>query len=473
MKKVLALILVLCLMASVLPMAVLADPTEPAVTEPATTEPATTEPAATEPAATEPAAPAITVSVRFYDANQKSFTLTLAPGTPAYVTAGEDMIITKWTDSANAPADNFVKFELVAGETAVVKATFQNFVADSAAAGGYTKHAIEFRKGETPYNVEIELIGENAITHSRSACLKYSNEGTMTITGEGSLTLKLDGAASGALWGNGGDLYVKNTTLNLQVLTDPESTNNSAHHGIFMAMGSVVLENVKITSFARGGSMVYIGTTDKEAGGGDGSGRSTPSKDVTRTITIKDCDITSTTRTGATLYSAGPAKISNSTLKLTKNSSSGKNIFVPAPEFEGDFTAIAGLAKNAEKLDKLKEYNPNKLSSYTYLYAVPGIVSLLPTEPTIEVTIPAATEPEETEPEITTPVVTQPKETEPEVTEPEVTTPATTEATTPDVVDDDTTSGSSLKIVLIVIIALIVVAGGALVALLFIRKKRA
>ena len=158
--------------------------------------------------------------------------------------------------------------------------------------------------------------------------------------------------------------------MNLQVLTDPESTNNSAHHGIFMATGSVTLENMKSNSFARGGSMVYLGTTDKEAG--SGKGRSTPTTDETRTITVKNCNITSTTRTGATFLSAAPAKISGSTLKLTKNSSSGKTIFVPAPQLEGNYTAIAGLAKNADKPDKLKEYAEGKLGSYTYILVTPA-----------------------------------------------------------------------------------------------------
>ncbi len=491
MKRILAILLALCMFACLLPLTVMADPTEPAVTEPATTEPATTEPATTEPATTEPATtepvaseptatepevtepatPAIEAKVKCYYASKKSFTLTINPGTPAYITGSEDLVLTNWTDKEKAPETNFVKFELVEGEPAVMKVTFNNFVVDCSAAGGYTCHGIEFQSVPLAYDIEMELIGENTMTHTKSACIKYSNNGSMTITGAGSLTLNLTGAASGALWGNGGDLFIKNTTVNLMV--DPGESNNSAHHGIFMAMGNVVLENVKSTSTARGGSMVYIGTTDKEAGG-TGKGRSTPSTDVTRTITVKDCDITCTTRTGATFLSAAPAKISGSTLKLTKNSSSGKSIFVPAPEFEGDFTAIAGLAKNAEKLDKLKEYNANKLGSYTYIYAVPGIVDLLPTEPTTEATEPEVTIPEVTIPEVTEPV-TQPttEATEP-ATQPatEATTPETTEATTPDV-SDGTSSGSPLKVVLIIVLVLIVVTAAALVAILVIRKKRA
>jgi hypothetical protein len=280
-------------------------------------------------------------------------------------------------------------------------------------------------------------------------------------------------AASGAFWGNAGDLSIKDVTLNFAV--DPGS--NSAHHCIFMAKGSVTMENVKIpSSSVRGGAMIFIGTTDKEAGG-TGKGRSTLSTDVNRTITIKNCDITATSGTGSLCRAAAPAKISNSTLKLTKTSSSGNNIFVPAPVFEGDFTAIAGLAKNAEKLDKLKYYQEGKLGSYTYIYAVPGIVELLPTEPTTEPTEPEVTVPETTAPEVTVPETTPattpattPNETQPAQTNPVETTPNATEPAGTDKVEE---GGNPLKVVLIVMIALVVAAGAAFGVIFYLKKKKA
>ena len=326
MKKLLTLVLAMLLVISLLPMAVLAD---------------------------EAAAPATDLAkVKIYTASKKSFTLTLnATSGPAYVAVNEDGTYGKWTE-AEAPADKFVKFEYVAGTPAVVKATMQNFNIDGSDAGAaaYTAHTIEFLSGAV-YNVELELIGENSMIQTKSASIKFSNEGNNTIFGTGSLSLTQTMSASGAIWGNGGDLTFKDVTLKFAV--DPG--NASAHHCIFMATGSVVMENVKIpSSSVRGGSLIYLGTTDKVAGG-TGKGRSTPTTDETRTVTIKDCDITATSATGNFVKSASPAKISNSTLKLTKTSSSGKNIFEPAPVFEGDFSAIAGLAKNADKLDKLKE----------------------------------------------------------------------------------------------------------------------
>lgn len=450
MKKVLTLILAALLIISLLPLSVLADEAAPLATDQA--------------------------QVKIYFSASKNTTLTLKADTGAvYIVANDDGTYAQWTE-AEAPTDKYVKFEYIAGTPGVAKATFKNFKVDSTDAGnkGYTCHTFEFRSGAS-YNVEIEVTGENSITQTKSASIKCSNEGTISIYGNGSLSLTQNGSASGAFWGNAGDLSIKDVTLNFAV--DPG--NNSAHHGIFMAKGSVTIDNVKSTSTIKGGGIIFIGTTDKEAGG-TGKGRSTLSTDVNRTITIKNSELTVTSGTGSFCRSAAPAKISNSTLKLTKTSSSGNDIFVPAPTFEGDFTAIAGLAKNAEKLDKLKEYNPNKLGSYTYIYAVPGIVELLPKEP--EPTVPDVTVPEETTPEVTQPEETTPDATQPEVTQPQATQPAESKpaeskpaATTPNATEpadtDAEEGGSPLMTVVIIIVVLIVLAGGAVVTLLILKKK--
>ena len=444
MKKLLSLVLAALLIFSLLPLSALADEAAPLPTDEA--------------------------KVKVYYGAKKSFTLTLKADTgAAYVAVNEDGTFGKWTE-AEAPTDKYVKFEYIAGTPGVAKATFKNFQVDASECGAaaYTAHTIEFLTGAV-YNVEIELIGENSMIQTKSASIKCSNEGTISIYGGGSLSLTQTMAASGAFWGNAGDLSIKDVTLNFAV--DPGS--NSAHHCIFMAKGSVTMENVKIpSSSVRGGAMIFIGTTDKEAGG-TGKGRSTLSTDVNRTITIKNCDITATSGTGSLCRAAAPAKISNSTLKLTKTSSSGNNIFVPAPTFEGDFTAIAGLAKNAEKLDKLKVYQEGKLGSYTYIYAVPGIVDLLPTEP--EVTVPDVTVPDETQPDETQPDATEPSvaPTEPSVapTEPATTPTETTPSATEPVDTDAEEGGNPLVTVVIIIGVLVVLAGGGVAALFILKKK--
>ncbi len=433
MKRVFALIMALCLFAALLPMTVMAEaPTE--------------------------------VKVKFYNGVAKDFTLTINAGDTAYVVPDDNKEIIKWTEE-EAPADNFLKMEYVVEETATLKATFSNFVVDQTEAGGYTCHGIWFQGGE--YAVAIELIGENSMTHGKSACIKSENSGGMTITGAGSMSMNIGtaeavGSASGALWTNGGNLLIKDTTMNFTVF----ASASAKHHSILSAQGNVTIENCKINTSTLGGQLVYTGlATDRNV-------RYTLDPNPERFIKIKDSEIIG--KAGKTFFeSVNPVTIENCTMKLTLSGSSGP-AFSPAPVFEGDFTAIAGLAKNAEKLDKLKEYNEKKLASYTYLYVVPGIVDLLPTEPTTEATEPEVTIPEVTIPEVTVPQVTEPKVTTPKVTEPKETTPATTEATTPATDDvDDTTSGNPLMVVLIVMIALLVVAAATIGVLFYIRKKKA
>ena len=437
MKKVFALILALCLLACMLPMSVMAEATA--------------------------------VKVRF-NATAADFTLTAEPGTTTYVISDDAKQFIQWAE-ADAPTDKFVKVEL-SEDGATLNVTMKNIDIDSTSAA-YTSHAIEFTEGD--YAVVLTLEGENKMQERNSACIKNNNAGGMTITGEGKLTLAIGtadetGSASGAIWANGGDLTIKNTNLDVTV----NSPSSSKHHVVYSSKGSAALEGSKMNITTQGGQLVFTGTGEAKIG------RYTLDTAEDRFITIKDCDIVINCKTTA-LASATAATISNTSLKVTKSSTSG-DMFIPAPVLEGEYTAIAGLAKNAEKPEKLKEYSEKKLGSYTYFYMVPGIVNLLPTEPTTEATEAptiAPTEPtvETTVPEVTEPVVTTPATTEattPATTE--ATTPATTEATTPatDANDvDDTNSGNSMKTVLIVMVVLVVVAAAAVGALVIIRKKKA
>ncbi len=456
MKKALVLILALCLIAGMLSFTAMAEET-PA-------------PEGT----TAPTGPQVTF---FYgvgsDGKATRFSLYLQPGVPAYVTAGDDKVITQWTDTANAPTDKFIKLEYAA-DTATVKATFNNFVADASAAGktGYTCHAVEFKTNDVEaYDVVVELVGNNAITNSNSSCLKHTNNGTMTITGSGSLTLTQTGAAPAALWSFGNGLIIKDTTVNINV----EYGSSNQHHNILVSKGNATFENAKISAISKNGSsVVFLGLPQTK----NASKTVDPATD--RFITVKGCDITATLK-AAVFESTNPATITNSTLTATKTSASNgyDELFVPSPTFEGEYTALAGLAKNANNPEKLKAYAPGKLRSYTFFSLVPYIVETTP--PTTEATEPVeatqpdnndATQPDNndaTQPttEATEPVgATQPTT---EATQPETQAP-TTEATEP-VDTDGKSSGSPLKVVVIIIIVLVVLAGAAVAALFILKKK--
>lgn len=344
MKKVFALILALCLVAVMLPMAVMAEET----TE--TTE--TTTPAETT------APESVKVTIR-YD-YKKSFSLTVKPGEVAYATTS-DNVISKHTD-AEAPADNYLKLEYSAEEPATLKATFSNFNADCTLAGGYTAHGIEFPAGE--YAVAVELIGENSMRHGKSACIKYHNAGGMTITGAGSLALNLGTAeevssASSALWANGGDLLIKDTTVNFDLIT----SGSSKHHAILLSgKNNITFDGAKVNINACGGQLAYLA---------DGTAKTNvvrytldPSAD--RLITIKNSEIIAKIKQELVISTA-PAVIENTSITVT---SGAAPIFNPTPTFVGDYTALGGAK---ESTAKEYEITTGKLwSSCKYMKLTPG-----------------------------------------------------------------------------------------------------
>lgn len=430
--------------------------------------------------------------------------LTIKPGDPAkYIVVNAEGHMTEHTD-ATAPADKFVKLEYPADGAANLKVTLKNININSMCANdAYHAPSIEFGAGA--YSVNMELIGDNKIADGRSACIKNNNDGGLTITGskDSSLTLQMGtadafGAAAATLWANGGDLVIKNTTVNFEIYT----TTSAQHNSILSAKGNVLLENVTIKNKTNnGGKLVFTGLATAN------DPRYTIDPDATRKVTIKNCNIESAT--GGTMFrTVAPVVINNSTIKATggaplfegKEKDSANN-----PVIEGEFSGAYATKANATKQNKWKALtadNMSKLKSAGFVYIVPGIVELVPTEPTTEpapTTKPTTGNNDTTKPttkdedEATQPTTeeTVPDETKNEATQP--TTADKNEATNPTIADkneatkpatsdkddnktDDATeekSGSPMKVILIILIVLIVAGGAAVGVILFLRSKNA
>ena len=436
MKKIFAILLALCLFTSLLPMTVMAE----------------------------------TPSIKVYFRNSGkggNTTFTLNPGDTVYVTTTDAQVFAKWSGT-EAPEDHFVKVEYPAGDKAVLNVTMKNIDYLNEATGDWSSHAIEFAKAD--YDINITLEGANKMQGGSICCIKINTTGCTTFTGSGSLTTLSTGSTSGSIVSRYGDLVFKNTTLDFTVSYD----SGSLHHAILSNGGNVTFDGAKVTSNTTGGCLVYFGEPQKT---GDQVGRYTPDEDDTRKVTIKDSEITATTKKkNNIIVTAAPAVISNSTLKLKNASSASGAMISPAPTFEGEYTAIAGLAKNADKLDKLKEYDAKKNTSYSYLYIVPGIQNLIPTtaptEPSVETQPPAVTQPTETQPVgVTKPAETKPAETKPAETKPAETTPNTNKPV--DTHNNGNSSGETLKIILFVLLGDVVVVAATFGVLFFLKKKKA
>ena len=371
-----------------------------------------------------------------------SFSVTIAPGESKFVITNTDKKFVMWAEE-NAPADNFIKLEYPADGKSTLQVTLNNIDTNSSS-DSYTRPSIAFTSGE--YSVVINLVGNNKLTNHRSACIFYEAAKGMTITGSGSLTTVNTSAPDGAIVARGGDLLIQNATLDITV----KSSSNSKHHAIMSASGSVTIDSSNITYSLTGGCMVFLGTPTERVG------RSTLDTATDRFITIKDSEITGKANLSS-FQSANPCIVINSTLTLTKLSTGAKPsadhaIFYPAPKLEGEYTALAGLAKKPENV---KLYEEKKLNSYTYFSLTPGKAETVP-----ETTV--ATTPETT-------VATTPETTV-------ATTPETTVATTPEATTDsvaDTASGNPMKIVFIIAAVLVVAAGGAAGVILYTKKKKA
>ena len=475
-SKILCALLALCLFASLLPMTVLAA--DPDITVSFMNKGTKTD--------VEQAVPGVLIN------------LTIKPGDAAkYVVVNAEGHMTEHTDAA-APADNYIKLEYPADGTATLKVTLKNVNIDSMCENdAYHRPAIEF--GEGAYSISMELIGANKIIDGRSACIKNNNDGGLTITGTADSSLSLFmgsassfGAAAATLWANGGDLVIKNTTLNFEIYTHTTSQHNS----ILSAKGNVLLEKVTVKNKANnGGQLVFTGLATAD------DPRHTIDPDASRTVTFKDCDIDSQTK-GTMIRTTAPVILINTTVKAAGTaplfSTAEKALNIPT--LEGDYGAWGG---KSSKPENAKQYalTENKLwKSSTYIKLLPGKYEL-PTEPdpttkpttpketTPKETTPKATTPEATKADATTPEATKADATTPETTTPKATTPETTKsnATTPETTKSDATtpeatkadtgsekeSGNPLTVVLIVIVALVVAAGGALGVILYLQKKKA
>lgn len=452
MKKIFAILLALCLFASLLPMTVMAEN------------------------------PTVKISFRNPGTGVSAATVTVNPGDTAYVVTTDGQVFAKW-EEADAPTDKYVKVEYPAEGDAVVNVTMKNIDYKNEATSDWSSHAIEFSKAE--YKVVITLEGENKMQAGSVSCIKSYALGGVTITGAGKLVTNQTGSVAGTIWmaSGSGDLLIKDTTLDMSVLQG----NHSLHHAILSNSGNVTFDNVKITSNTQGGGLIYFGQPQKS---GDQVGRYTPDPDDTRKLTIKDSEITATVLENKTIFaSAAPAIISNSTLKLSSKSGNGP-LISPAPTFEGDYTAIAGLVKNADKLDKLKVYDAKKLASYTYIYIVPGIQDLIPTEPPTQPTEPSVPEvttpstPDATTP--STPDTSTPDESKPTESKPTESKPATDNKPSeskpatnnqPDATDPakggKAGKNNTMVVVLIILIVVCVAVAGTFGVLFYLKKKKA
>ena len=450
MKKILSVLLVLCMVAILLPAAALTA---------------------------EAAAPEKYVRIKvenngayfwYYDgvdAKGENINKYYTEGTAAiYATTTADGIV------ADGTADNWnLKFEWPAGGKPVLTLK-----------GATLKGA----KSRTPLsvtgNVDCTVCVETDSTiTSYGTGLHLSNVGVATLTGPGKLTITTTDGSCIAFVGSASN--PKGTAglikdANLDLYPTGASTGRC---GINFYGGDLTVDNSKINITGDKDRSVgiwgYCHVTKDDSGKITkiiGYWREMSLDETERNLIIQNGSVV-TAKTAVKAYGCtGSVIIKDSTVE-----GESKYVFGRKPVLEGEYTAVGGA-----KADKPVEYMVSKATTYKYFKVVPGKVDLgelgVVTQPTTEPTTAPTTEP-------TTAPTTEPTTaptTEPTV---EATTPATNEATEPgtddttkpDATEPGDTTGdeggmSPATLAVLICTVVIVLGGGAFALLAFVIKPK-
>ena len=279
-------------------------------------------------------------------------------------------------------------------------------------------------------NLTIKVESDSSITNKKCAAMHFSVTSTVTITGPGKLSLINDaGDAAGILFGaakslDAGKLVFKDADI--EILVNGTSTTR---YGIgFTNNEGVVIDNSKIHIIGGEKSMGISGLAIVERNEAGALTRVAPywtskGEVVPRNLVIQNGSVVTGNATVREFIAVtGDVIIKDSTVEASAKNS----VFIKKPVLEGEYTAVAGAKADGSKV---VEYTPSKFASHKYFKVVPGVVDLgslgvATTAPTTEPTTAPTTEPT-TEP--TTAPTTEPttKPTTP------ATDPVTNEGTTP------------------------------------------
>lgn len=445
MKKFLSLLLALCLMATLLPMAVFAEEAADKY-----------------------------ITVRFDNNGTRQWNEKYTAGTLKYGIAQEDGVI------ANGTADNWnIKLEYPEGGDPVLTLKGAHIKP-----GDIDDFPLMI-SGNADLTIKVEE--DSSIPVGTRTALYIAVSSTVTITGPGKLTIAAVEGADGSCITFGstksfdaGKLVIKDANLELK----PHATSTTRYAIGFTNEQGLVIDNSKI-NIVTGEKCMGISGLALVTSDADGKVTkvatywTSKGADIERPLTIQNGSVVTGSNTSREFLAAtGTITIKDSTIEADAGTASGNKVFNKKPALEGEYTAVGAAKAEGAKV----EYNPSKATTYKYVKIVPGKVDLgelgVVTEPTTEPTTQPTTEPT-TEP--TTAPTTEPT-TEPTTaptTEPtgEATKPGTDDTTKPDATEPGDTTGeeggmSAATLAILVCTAVIVLGVGAFALLALVIKPK-
>ena len=337
-KRILSLLLVMCMMAGML----------------------------TVMASAEDAATPKKAAVRIHESASKRSFIFATEGEPAtYYLTNADGYYTK----ENASATNYnIKFEWPAGGTATLTLKDAKIVTNNP-----NTYGLELSKRSatsdgnteiiTQFDLTIYVETDSSITANTSKAGIYAiNEGTLTITGPGKLSVYSHEAA--AIHKAYGEVVIKDAKLKAEAPC--ANTAMTTAPAIFSG-ANITVDNSEVDLSANNGPAIYIAEKLQ----------STPNGDPFDIIIKNGSKVTATSAFNSTQNSAvscmGSIVIDNSRLEIT--TTNGMRVLSKKPTMTG-VNALGG--KNAEETEAYVEKNYAK---YTYFVAGPDVVLPAPEEP--------------------------------------------------------------------------------------------
>jgi len=328
-KRILGLVLALCLIVGLFPMTAFAED--------------------------------VSVRYRLNNPTAPSFDVTITPSdTPIYYTTDANKEIVEWT-GAEAPTatDKYIKISYPAATEPVLYVTLNNIdVVHTTTTYGDHKHVIHFAQGA--YAVVLTLQGKNSIESGTNDCINTCAANGTTITGSGSLTLRSENAP-GCITARRGNLLIKDTTL------DITNAGSSWRHAILLdgfdgvsdlGSNNLTIEGATITATVKTGGLVFFGKY-----GSSGNGAGNTDTVGTRTLNIKNSTITAITATGGSVFRTNtPAMIEYSNI-IASCSTSSQRLFRVAPVFVG-MTAVGAVHQSGTETEPWDAENYGK---YRYI----------------------------------------------------------------------------------------------------------
>jgi len=296
---------------------------------------------------------------------------TIESGTTKYYTTDTNKKLVEWTGGAD-PTDNdsYIKVDYPAGgDEAIVYVTMNNINIMDNKGWSPDYYVIHFYEGA--YAVVLTLKGQNSIelTGQRAGIRSDAANG-LTITGDGSLTFTSTTTVAAIHMRK--KLTIKDTNLTFNC---PYS---GSYHNILLdghddATNNLIIEGSTISSTVNKNSFVFFGKKQTNGNQG-GSNPDDGSLEIKRTLKIKDSTITvnSTTSNYAAITTPSPVEISNSTVTVTNGSySSTSNKLIRSGLVlgeEGTYTAVVADNING---DNATPYT-GSLLGYRYIKIEPA-----------------------------------------------------------------------------------------------------